>query len=296
MRLLRTASALNLALALGCAVLLATAALAQERSSQLPRASPNASASFTVGVTDVTVTYGAPSVRGREVFGELEPYGEVWRTGANEATTITFSTDVEVEDQPLAAGTYALLTIPGEDEWTVIFNRDANQWGAYNYNDSEDVLRVTVEPMEKPFVEVMAFHFHDLEAEDGEHEVDLVLRWADTAVAVEIESDTEDLVRQMAEGAAAAGDDWQIPYTYARYALQNEMYDGEALGWARAAMDRETNFNTVSLVARLLAAGGNYDDAAEMGNRALSMAREMNEAPNGMTEFEAEVMEWRGQG
>jgi hypothetical protein len=110
-------------------------------------ASPPASATAKIGTTDVTVKYSSPAVKGRKVWGELVPYGEVWRTGANEATTITFSKDVTVEGQKLAAGTYALFTVPGDAEWTIVFNKTAKQWGAFKYDQAQDALRVKVKPV-----------------------------------------------------------------------------------------------------------------------------------------------------
>ena len=106
--------------------------------------SPPATAKGMVGKASVEVAYHQPSARGRTVMGELVPYGKVWRTGANNATKITLSEDVKVEGETLAAGTYALFTIPGEGDWTIIFNSNYEQWGAYDYDDSDDVLRVTV--------------------------------------------------------------------------------------------------------------------------------------------------------
>jgi hypothetical protein len=169
-----------LPLALG--ILLALPATAQERANEEVRASPNAVVGQTIGMTDVLVTYGRPSVRDREIYGGLVPYDAVWRTGANEATTITFSDDVMIEGQPLAAGTYSLFTIPGEDEWTVIFNSVANQWGAYDYDEASDVLRVSVEPEEADFSELMTFSFDEVEENEGE----LVLHWDETAVPLTI--------------------------------------------------------------------------------------------------------------
>ncbi|MBC6611528.1 DUF2911 domain-containing protein [Hymenobacter sp. BT507] len=110
------------------------------------RPSPPATASATVGGTKVMIDYSQPSVKGREIFGALEPYGKVWRTGANEATTFTVSKDVKINGQALPAGTYALFSIPGKDEWTIIFNKTAKQWGAFEYKESEDALRVKVKP------------------------------------------------------------------------------------------------------------------------------------------------------
>ncbi len=108
--------------------------------------SPRKQLTGTVGGANVVINYGSPSVKGRTVWGELVPYGEVWRTGANEATTISFSQDVTVEGQPVKAGTYGLFTIPGEDQWTIILNSTSDQWGSYEYDQSKDVLRVEVSP------------------------------------------------------------------------------------------------------------------------------------------------------
>jgi len=113
------------------------------------RPSPPAVVKTTVRGTDVTIDYSRPSLKGRAVYGEkspLAPVGEVWRTGANEATTFTVSKDVKIEGQTLPAGTYGLFTIPGATEWTIIFNKTAKQWGAYEYKTADDVLRVKVKP------------------------------------------------------------------------------------------------------------------------------------------------------
>ncbi|UII23333.1 DUF2911 domain-containing protein [Fulvivirga ligni] len=106
--------------------------------------SPAASSEGSIDGVKVEVKYHQPSVQGRQVMGKLVPYGQVWRTGANNATTISFDQDVKVEGKALPKGTYALFTIPGEGEWEIIFNKNANQWGAFNYDKAEDVLRVKV--------------------------------------------------------------------------------------------------------------------------------------------------------
>lgn len=138
------------------------------------RQSPNAVVGQTVGTTDVLLTYGRPSVRERVIFGDLVPYGEVWRTGANEATTFTVSKDVTIEGQPLPAGTYALVTIPTERTWTVAFNRTSEQWGAFEYDAANDVLRVEVMPEEAPATEMMRFDFENVTDTSAE----VVLTWA----------------------------------------------------------------------------------------------------------------------
>ncbi|NEM96629.1 DUF2911 domain-containing protein [Pontibacter burrus] len=124
------------------ALVFSTAAMAQD---QKPKASPATTATGKVGDATVTVNYSSPSVKGRTIWGELVPYGKVWRSGANEATTVTFDKDVMVEGKPLAAGTYSFYTIPAEDKWTVIFNKTAKQWGT-QYDEGQDALRVTVTP------------------------------------------------------------------------------------------------------------------------------------------------------
>lgn len=144
-------------------LLLATAAVApasaQTRAHDEARPSPNALVGQTIGTTDVLVTYGRPSVHERAIFGAdstaLVPYGEVWRLGANEATTITVSAPVRVAGQPLDAGTYAVFAIPGASEWTIIFNRTATQWGAFRYDPAQDALRVTVAPEAFPHTQEM---------------------------------------------------------------------------------------------------------------------------------------------
>ena len=177
--------------------LAAPAALAQDMSFQMDvpargndevRASPNAVVGQTIGTTDVLVTYGRPSVRERLVFGDsaaqaLVPFGEVWRTGANEATTIHFSAPVRVEGEAVDAGTYALFTVPGETEWVLILNADAKQWGGYNHDPEQDVLRSTVSATSIPNVEQLTFGFEDVMEESAE----VVLQWADREVRFTVE-------------------------------------------------------------------------------------------------------------
>lgn len=139
--------------------------------------SPKDSVKTTIDGTKVSIVYGRPSVRGRKMLGEKEPYGQVWRTGANEATTIEFDKPVMVEGKTLAAGKYALFTIPGESEWTIIFNKDAKQWGAYSYKESKDVLRVKVKPAKNEFTETFTISAE----KDG-----LNLKWESISVPIKV--------------------------------------------------------------------------------------------------------------
>ena len=124
--------------------------------------SPYASVTQRIGVNDVTITYHRPGVKARKIWGELVPLGQVWRAGANDATTITFTEDVMVEEQTLRAGTYAFFAIPGEKEWTLIFSREAKQWGAFDYKEAKDALRVKVTPRPCPQEEWLSYRFRDL--------------------------------------------------------------------------------------------------------------------------------------
>ena len=121
------------------------------------RISPKASVSQTVGFTDITISYSRPGVKGRKIWGGLVPYDKVWRAGANEATKITFSTDVIIDGKTLPAGSYGFFAIPGKDEWTLIFNKVADQWGAFEYNEAEDALRINVKPEKNNFTEWLRY-------------------------------------------------------------------------------------------------------------------------------------------
>ena len=124
--------------------------------------SPAKALTHTLGDLTININYNAPSVKGRTIWGGLESYDEIWRTGANGATTFEINKATEINCQPLAAGTYALFTIPSKDSWTFIFNKESDQWGAYNYNQKEDALRVVVTPnYEATFTEQMTFEVSD---------------------------------------------------------------------------------------------------------------------------------------
>ena len=150
-----------------------SSSLAQEKP-----ASPQATATGKIGAANVKIVYCQPSARGRKIMGGLVPYGEVWRTGANEATTFEIDKPVKIEGKDLAAGKYSLFTIPGENEWTIIINKDAKQWGAYKYKQEDDVLRVTVKPT-KAAAPVETFNI--VVGKD-----DVQLKWENTAVAFKV--------------------------------------------------------------------------------------------------------------
>ncbi len=157
---------------------LAFVAMITSVSAQDKPASPSATVAGKIGAANVKIVYCQPSAKGRKVMGELVPFGEVWRTGANEATTIEFDKPVKIEGKDLAAGKYSLFTVPGQSEWTLIINKESKQWGAYKYSDKEDVLRVTAKPAKtSEMVETFTISL-------GKDEI--ILKWENTAVAFKV--------------------------------------------------------------------------------------------------------------
>src|SRR5262245_57203158 len=181
----------------GAAFFFASGLPAQEaKKIEFPQASPTASVKERVGVTDVSVDYSRPSIRERKVFGGLVPYGQVWRTGANAATKITFSTDVKFGGAAVPAGTYALFTMPGQAEWTVILSKVSEEWGSYSYNQKDDQARVTVKAlaMAEP-LETMTIGLQDMR--NGK--ANLVIAWDKTKVPVAIDTDLVGKVKPQIE-------------------------------------------------------------------------------------------------
>jgi hypothetical protein len=151
------------------------------------RVSPKAGVFQTIGITDVNVSYSRPGVKNRKIWGELVPYNKVWRAGADEATKITFSTDVLIEGKKLSAGAYSFFAIPGENEWTLIFNKVADQWGAFTYNESEDALRIKVKPVANSNHEWLLYSFTEISPASGPTSAQLNLLWEKLKVSFKIE-------------------------------------------------------------------------------------------------------------
>jgi hypothetical protein len=141
---------------LAVALITSTGLIAQEK-----KASPAKSATAKVGDNQVTINYSSPSVKGRTIWGDLVPYDKVWRTGANNATTLEVSKDCKVGGKDLKAGKYGLFTIPGKDSWTIIVNSVADQWGAYSYDKAQDVFRFTAKPMKADKTEMFTIAVSD---------------------------------------------------------------------------------------------------------------------------------------
>ena len=247
------------------ALVAATSAFAQVRT---PRPSPSATLMQSVGLTDVTIKYSRPGVKGRAIWGALVPFDKVWRTGANEATTIAFSDDVTVEGQKLNKGTYSLHTIPGKDQWTIIFNSVADQWGSYSYDAAKDVLRVNVKPEAAPQMEWMSFEIPEMTTDTAK----IVLRWEKIAVPFTINTDS--ITRTMTSLKNAMKPDWRAPFSAANFAFENKgiATDEEIATWLDQSMKVNQNISNLYLRARLAERAGNKADAIKYGEMAIAAA------------------------
>jgi Protein of unknown function (DUF2911) len=243
-----------------------------------PQLSPAASVSQSIGLTDVTVSYHRPAVAGRKVWGELVPYGEVWRTGANENATIRFSTPVKIGGKPLSAGTYGLFMIPGATSWTVVFSKLSVAWGAYSYDAKEDALRirVTPQPTSEP-TERLSFGFDD----PTNSRATVALRWERLRVPFVIEVDTPAVVMasMRAELRGLPRFYWPGWAQAADYWLHNGGSLEEAQAMADRAIGLGENFITLSTGAAVAERRGDSKRAASLRDQAVRVGqeREINE-------------------
>ncbi len=236
----------------------------------LPRISQRATVIQRVGMTDVTITYHEPLAGGREIWGKIVPYGKVWRAGANENTTITFSDDVSVEGKPLAAGTYGLHTIPDKDQWTVIFSKNSTSWGSFSYDEKEDALRVTVKPQAAEFREALTYTFDDIKPESAA----ATLRWEKIAVPFHVGVDVKGLVLRSVHNQLrnTGGFTWAGYDEAANWCLDNNYNLEEALKWEETSIQNEERFENWETKSRIQDAMGRKDEAAKSFARAMDKA------------------------
>ena len=268
------------------ALLLAPAAARAEF--EAPRPSPKETLTQRVGLTDVTISYSRPSVKGRVIWGELVPWDKPWRTGANEATTITFTDDVTVDGQKLAAGTYSIVTIPGKAEWTVIFNKDTKLWFETEYSEAKDVLRVKAKPQPAEMVETLRIGFPTV----GPMSAVLAIEWEKLRVPVTIGVEVDGKVR--AAVASAKADDWRTPLTAATYFFGQKKDAATAWSWLEKSISIQKNYSNVARKARVLADEGKFAEAVKAGEEAMTLAKASPDKPN-MAGFEKALAEWKGK-
>ena|ERR1700730_2090497 len=264
---------------------------------KVPRPSQKASVMQTIGVTDITITYSRPGVKGRTIWGDalpeqanvkgeatldnqnirpkgapIVPWGHVWRAGANEATTFVVTDDVLVNGQKLPAGSYSLHTIPTKDEWTIVFNGTANQWGSFSYDPAKDTLRVKAKPqMVTDNQEWLMYSFDPV----TDNSAQVNIRWEKVRVPFTVEvKDVTALTLEKARAAVAAAkpDDWRTPLDAGRYALQNKDTD-EGMAWLDQSIKVKETFQNLSAKAQALFAAGKKDEALTVAEKAIERGK-----------------------
>ncbi len=226
---------------------------------ELPRISQKASVMQRIGLMDVTINYSRPNVKGRVIWGELVPYNKVWRTGADEATTISISEDVTLNGNKVTAGKYALFTIPGKDEWTIVINSVAKQWGAFNYDSTKDIVRIKVKPAENRFLESLTVYFSDVTTNSAV--INIV--WEKIKVSFNIDTDTHATVYRNIKTAieSAKPDDWVVYAASSNYAADNDIHIDEALEWIDKSISIKSTYYNNFVKARLLYKKGEYKES-----------------------------------
>lgn len=302
------------------AVVAITAFAAQITVAQVrtPRPSQKASVTQTIGVTDVTITYSRPGVKGRKIWGDalpsqeakgeatlddqnvrpkdapIVPWGHAWRTGANEATQFVVTDDVLVNGQKLPAGSYSLHTIPNKDEWTIIFNSVANQWGSFNYDPTKDTLRIKAKAEAvNENQEWLAFTFDPV----SDNSAQVNIRWEKLRVPFKLEvPDVKALTLQKARAAVAAAkpDDWRTPFQAANYVLSSDdkTNAAEAMGWLDQSIKVKEAYQNLALKARVLAAQGKTAEAVVMGEKAVVLGKE---AKANTANLEKDIAQWKAK-
>jgi hypothetical protein len=235
-----------------------------------PKASPSSVLKQRFGLTDVDIEYARPSVKGRKIFGALVPFGEVWRTGANTATKITFSTDVKFGGQAVPAGSYALFTIPTATEWTVILSKVTGAWGAYSYDAKDDLLRVKVKPVAlADMVESFTIDVGDLRDDT----TNLTLSWEKTRVSVKLENNLiATMVPQIEAAMKAQGEKPYFPA--AMFFYEHDLDLKRALGWMDAAIKEKPD--AMWMIYRrglILEKSGDKAGALAAAQQSLEMAK-----------------------
>jgi len=233
----------------------------------IPRQSQHAVVSQRLGITDITINYHRPLVNNRKVWGTLVPYGEVWRAGANENTTIAFSDPVMIEGKPLEKGTYGLFMIPAENEWTIIFSKNHTSWGAFTYDQKEDALRVMVKPQTSELHNALAYDFEELKPDSTL----VTLRWEKVAVPFKVSVDVPQLVeaslqKQLRSISQYTWISWDEA---ANYVLDNKLDPQVALTYADKSIQNEERFENLITKSKALDRLGKNDEATALRNKAF---------------------------
>ncbi|MEE9572002.1 MAG: DUF2911 domain-containing protein [Candidatus Neomarinimicrobiota bacterium] len=239
-----------------------------------PRASQQASVSQRVGLTDITINYHKPGVKGREIWGKLVPYDQVWRAGANENTTISFSTRVKINGKEIPGGKYGLHMIPTEKNWTIILSKDNAAWGSFFYDESHDQLRFTTTPTATDFQEWLSYTVDDV----SPNSTTMSLRWENLHVPFTIDVDANQIVAENMQEqlTGLAGFGWQGWNQIANYYMLNNMDMNQALAFTDRSIGINKNVTNSFTKAIILEETGKTEEAAKMKEEAFVNATENN--------------------
>lgn len=257
----------KLILSLSCAICLLQAADAQQL--RTPAPSPATTIKQEFALSNVEVTYSRPAMRGRKIFGDLVPFGKVWRTGANAATIITFGEDVTVGDKAVPAGKYGLLTIPGQTEWTVILSKQLDVTSPAAYKQDQDVARITVKAEKLPIsMENFMILFDNVQPTS----MNMEILWENTGVSVPVKADIEKKIMSQIDNLM--NKDNRPYFAAAMYYLENGKDLNKALGWFDKAVEQTPTFYWVHHQrANCLAKLGKKQEAIAAANKSLELAK-----------------------
>lgn len=281
-------------LVLSAAFAAALALPAQQAMVKPYQPSPAASVSQDLGIATVKIDYSRPGVKGRKIWDGLVPYGEVWRTGANSATVITFSDPVKIAGKDLPAGAYAFFAIPGPKTWTLILNRNAKQWGAYAYKPEEDALRFEATPV--PLAQAQEYLQYTLPVTslDG---LRVELAWEKLSVGFDVSLDSRGLYWAYLQKRLGADqpDDYAGFLQGARYCLANDLHLDQGLAWVDRSLKAKVTHANLDTKARLLHKAGKGKEALALLDKAIALAAEAKtpqEYQDGLAKTRAE---WAGK-
>jgi hypothetical protein len=250
---------------------------------RIPRISQPAKISQTIGLSDVSISYHRPGVKGREIWGNVVKYDEVWRAGANEPTLITFSDDVTIDGKKLGAGTYRFVVIPSKTgDWALIFNTETKNWGTV-YEAKYDSLKIMVKPEAASQEEWMSFSFTDLTPASAR----VVLAWEKIRLSFKFE------INILAKLQASVGN-WQLLNNAARFALDNKMYLEEGFAWVERSIALDKNARNLQTKAELLAQTGKTDNAISTAEEAVKLAKAKDPKAN-TSGLEKMIADWKAK-
>ncbi|MBL0066176.1 MAG: DUF2911 domain-containing protein [Bacteroidetes bacterium] len=251
----------------------------------LPQASPKASVMQAVGLTDITIDYSSPGVKGRAIWGDLLPYDKIWRTGANAATKITFSKDVKIGETSVPKGSYSIFTIPGKSTWTFILNKNATA-SVDEYKADEDLMRMTVTPEACPMRERLNFSITDFSDDNAK----IVIEWEKVRLTIPVTTGTSE--QAMANIKSSTEGTWRVYNSAARYMLDTKKDYDEGLKYVEKSLQLSSEWYNNWTKAQLLAAKNNYKEALVYANK----AKELGDKNVGefffKTQVEKAIAEW----